>query len=203
MRVAENNDACVRRAQENGLVPSSASPSSSFSPSLAAADMASTSTTGKASSSKEKEEKPTRADFCCGDKAQVRVRRVEGLDELSWGELEGQDYKVEPFQSRLAALKQAWDDGIFDRAAKDGESLIEVEARSRAAVDAVLDQGKELNLIVSHGRTLRILMLSLTGLGMDQMTNMGKIPNCGTYIVEVRRSGPEGARSYRLLPSCT
>lgn len=38
------------------------------------------------------------------------------------------------------------------RAAKDGESLIEVEARSRAAVDAVLDQGKELNLIVSHGR---------------------------------------------------
>lgn len=43
------------------------------------------------------------------------MRRVEGLDELSWGELEGQDYKVEPFQSRLAALKQAWDDGIFDR----------------------------------------------------------------------------------------
>lgn len=45
-------------------------------------------------------------------------------------------------------------------------------------------------------------MLSLTGLGMDQMTNMGKIPNCGTYILEARRSGPGGTRSYRLLPSC-
>lgn len=38
------------------------------------------------------------------------------------------------------------------RAAKDGENLVEVEARSRAAVEAVLDRGKELNLIVSHGR---------------------------------------------------
>lgn len=47
--------------------------------------------------------------------AQVRVRKMEGLDELSWGELEGQDYKLEPFKGRLASLKQAWDDGTFDR----------------------------------------------------------------------------------------
>lgn len=55
--------------------------------------------------------------------------------------------------------------------------------------------------VCTQRRTLRILMLSLTGLGMDQMTNMGKIPNCGTYILEVRRSDPAGARSYRLLPA--
>lgn len=46
---------------------------------------------------------------------QVRVRKVEGLDELSWGELEGQDFKLEPFKGRLASLKQAWDEGTFDR----------------------------------------------------------------------------------------
>ena len=45
---------------------------------------------------------------------QVRVRQMEGLEELSWGELEGKDSKVEPSKSRLAALKGAWDDGIFD-----------------------------------------------------------------------------------------
>lgn len=38
------------------------------------------------------------------------------------------------------------------RAAEGGENLLEVEARSRAAVDAILDMGKELNLVVSHGR---------------------------------------------------
>lgn len=43
------------------------------------------------------------------------MRKMEGLDELSWGELEGQDYKLEPFKERLASLKQAWDDGTFDR----------------------------------------------------------------------------------------
>ncbi|CAM9225484.1 unnamed protein product [Ectocarpus fasciculatus] len=180
MRVAENNEMCLKLAQENGPVPP----------------------VPPAAPSKEQEgEKTTPADFCCGDKAQVRVRKLEGLDELSWGELEGEDSKLEPFKGRLAALKEAWDEGVFDRAAEGGENLLEVQARAREAVEAILDRGKELNLVVSHGRTLRILMLSLTGLGMDQMTNMGKIPNCGTYILEVRRSGPAGPRSYRLLPA--
>lgn len=47
--------------------------------------------------------------------AQVRVRMLEGLEELSWGELEGKDSKLEPSRGRLAELKGAWDDGIFDR----------------------------------------------------------------------------------------
>lgn len=47
--------------------------------------------------------------------SQVRVRRLEGLDELSWGELEGENSKLEPFKGRLAALKEAWDEGVFDR----------------------------------------------------------------------------------------
>ncbi|CAM9874517.1 unnamed protein product, partial [Ectocarpus sp. 6 AP-2014] len=180
MRIAENNEMCLKLAQENGPVPP----------------------VPPSTSTKEQEgEKTTPADFCCGDKAQVRVRRLEGLDELSWGELQGEDSKLEPFKGCLAALKEAWDEGVFDRAAEGGENLVEVQARARAAVEAILDRGKELNLVVSHGRTLRILMLSLTGLGMDQMTNMGKIPNCGTYILEVRRSGPGAARSYRLLPA--
>lgn len=47
--------------------------------------------------------------------SQVRVRKLEGLDELSWGELEGEDSKLEPFKGRLAALKEAWDEGVLDR----------------------------------------------------------------------------------------
>lgn len=47
--------------------------------------------------------------------SQVRVRKLEGLEELSWGELEGKDSKLEPSKGRLEELKRAWDDGIFDR----------------------------------------------------------------------------------------
>ncbi|CAM9405188.1 unnamed protein product [Scytosiphon promiscuus] len=187
MRIAENNEMCVKRAQENA--PVRTAPKKEM-------------RNSSSEEEEEEEEEPTSADFCCGDKAQVRVRQMEGLDELSWGNLEGKDSKAEPSKGRLAALKGAWDDGAFDRAAEGGESLLEVEARARAAVETILSKGEELNLVVSHGRTLRILMLSLTGLGMDQMTNWGKIPNCGMYIIEVGRSGPGGARSYRLLPSC-
>lgn len=43
------------------------------------------------------------------------MRQMEGLEELSWGELEGKDSKVEPSKSRLATLKRAWDEGIFDQ----------------------------------------------------------------------------------------
>lgn len=39
-----------------------------------------------------------------------------------------------------------------DRAAEGGENLLEVQARAREAVEAILDRGKELNLVVSHGR---------------------------------------------------
>lgn len=47
--------------------------------------------------------------------SQVRVRMLEGLEELSWGELEGKDSKLEPSKGRLSELKRAWDDGIFGR----------------------------------------------------------------------------------------
>lgn len=57
----------------------------------------------------------TPADLCWDDKAPVRVRKCEGLDELSWGELEGQDVSQEPWKGKLAALKAAWDSGHFDR----------------------------------------------------------------------------------------
>lgn len=43
------------------------------------------------------------------------MKRLEGLEELSWGELEGKDSKLEPSKGQLAELKRAWDDGIFDR----------------------------------------------------------------------------------------
>lgn len=40
----------------------------------------------------------------------------------------------------------------FGRAAKGGESLLEVQARASEALEACLDGGHDTNLIVSHGR---------------------------------------------------
>ena len=64
MRVAENNDTCVKRAQENGPIHPPAS---------------STTTKKKVSSAQaqeEDDEAASPAEFCCGDKAQVRLLYV-------------------------------------------------------------------------------------------------------------------------------
>lgn len=46
-----------------------------------------------------------------------KVRKHEGLDELSWGELEGQDSEKDPWKGKLENLKDAWNAGHFDRSA--------------------------------------------------------------------------------------
>ena len=53
--------------------------------------------------------------------------------------------------------------------------------------------------LVHLSRTLRILILSLTGMGLDQMKNIGKVPNTALYVIEARREAPGMPRSYRLL----
>ena len=50
-----------------------------------------------------------------GDGKQVPVKKYEGFDELSWGELEGQDAAQEPWKRKLEALKDGWDAKHFDR----------------------------------------------------------------------------------------
>lgn len=96
MQVAVLNAKCVERAQENGERSSK----------KAAMKNNAIDTQGNTPVAK----------FCCGDNAQqVRVRQMEGLDELSWGELEGKDYSEEPWKGRLAELKAAWDAGHYDR----------------------------------------------------------------------------------------
>lgn len=94
MRVAECNLKCLEQAQENIDIVTSSSAGDVFS---------------------SKNDKTTQADFCCGDRGQIRVRKCVDLDELSWGELEGQDSKQEPWKSSLATLKAAWDEGDYSR----------------------------------------------------------------------------------------
>lgn len=66
MRVAENNDTCVKRAQENGPVHSPASSSSSTKTTTAKKNASS-------AQAQEDDETASPDEFCCGDKAQVRL----------------------------------------------------------------------------------------------------------------------------------
>lgn len=57
---------------------------------------------------------PDVTDVSATTSAGCRVVQSDGIDELSWGVLEGQDSAREPWKGKLAALKEAWDDGQFE-----------------------------------------------------------------------------------------
>ncbi|CAM9269998.1 unnamed protein product [Choristocarpus tenellus] len=127
----------------------------------------------------------------------VSVMQDPGVDELSWGELEGEDQNEQPWSGLLEDLKEGWFNGDLDRSAKRGESPNEVMSRATASVAKVVSKGHRMNLIVSHGRTLRVLMLALCGRNLSEMRHMGVIPNTGLYVVEANASVTPP--TYRLI----
>lgn len=84
--------------------------------------------------------------------------QLPGLDEISWGTHEGQPYDELRHGKYLEGL-QKWNDGDLGHKVGDGESPIEVAERQKEAMDYILSQSEESNvLIATHGRAMRILL---------------------------------------------
>lgn len=110
------------------------------------------------------------------------IAQYVDLEELSWGELEGQCAREEPWRSKFKHTIQMWREGKNDYKAVNGESPNEVAARARGALEAIVAQQQESggggggrHLVVSHGRTIRSLLDGLAGVRMES------VPNCGLY----------------------
>ncbi|CAM9105478.1 unnamed protein product, partial [Heterosigma akashiwo] len=110
------------------------------------------------------------------------IAQYVDLEELSWGELEGQCAREEPWRSKFKHTVQMWREGKNDYKAVNGESPNEVAARARGALEAIVAQQQESggggggrHLVVSHGRTIRSLLDGLAGVRMES------VPNCGLY----------------------
>ena len=99
------------------------------------------------------------------------VRRLPGLDEMSWGIYEGEPYS-ERLQGALGAIYAAWDDGAFDHRIEGGESILDVQERALGALgEIVAAHPGGTVLVVSHGRLLRVLLASvLEGYGLARMS---------------------------------
>ncbi|KAG5181573.1 histidine phosphatase superfamily [Tribonema minus] len=114
------------------------------------------------------------------------VLQLEGLDELSWGWMEGEPKDLEPVKTPLKQLLGAWASGNYTAAAEGGESAQAVFDRSQSALSQVLKHGHRHNLVVTHGRTMRILLLGLAGLPISDMDAFGSVPNTGVYVFAVK-----------------
>lgn len=91
------------------------------------------------------------------------------INEFSWGWMEGKR-PDEAMQREFFALKEAWNQGDFDRKIEGGESPNIAWQRIKPFFDEIYEKhaGKQI-LVCAHGRTNRIILTQLLGLGMQRM----------------------------------
>jgi len=112
--------------------------------------------------------------------------QLPGLDELDWGNNEGQEPDSETMQDFYRVAEQ-WTEGAYDVAIPGGESALDVTTRQQEAVEYMLSKENEKNvLICMHGRALRILMCGLTG---KELKEMDRFPHQNLSLYKLRYDG--------------
>lgn len=95
--------------------------------------------------------------------------QLSGLDELDWGNNEGQAPDSDTMQEFYKVAEQ-WTEGAYETAIPGGESALDVANRQQEALQHMLSHEEEEKVLVCmHGRAMRILMCLLTGRELSEM----------------------------------
>ena len=99
-----------------------------------------------------------------------QINRKAGLDELSWGALEGKEQDAET-KVHFRRVLGMWNAGQLEEKMDGGESPLEVWNRAKESLDEIVEEvgagGKAL--ICTHGRTMRVILSQMMGYGLHQM----------------------------------
>jgi len=116
----------------------------------------------------------------------IPYEKLEGLDELAWGELEGRASTPET-KNAFMKLVRDWVSGDLDSKIPGGESPNEVLARQKTALKIILSHPEEKTvLICMHGRALRLLLCYLSG---KPLTEMETFPHQNLVLYKVTYDG--------------
>jgi probable phosphoglycerate mutase len=99
----------------------------------------------------------------------INVYSSPGLDEISWGDLEGL-LNTDEVKNEILIANRQWSEGNTNYAVPKGESPQQVWQRAKPVIDEITArfQGKNV-LLCTHGRTLRIILSMLLGYGLENM----------------------------------
>ena len=116
----------------------------------------------------------------------IPYEKLEGLDELAWGELEGRESTPET-KNAFMKLVRDWVSGDLDSKIKGGESPNDVMARQKIAMNEIMSHTDEKTvLICMHGRALRLLLCWLTG---KPLTEMESFPHQNLVLYKLTYDG--------------
>jgi probable phosphoglycerate mutase len=108
----------------------------------------------------------------------VPYESLTGLNEISWGNKEGQKITPEEDAYYHWMLRQ-WQEGKTSLKIEGGESPDDVAARQRPALDHILARKEERNvLICMHGRAIRIVLCQLLNYPLKSMDMFEHVNLC-------------------------
>ena len=113
----------------------------------------------------------------------VPYEQLVGLNEISWGEKEGQHFQPSSHEEYKNLLEQ-WRNGNLTHSIKGGEGPQHVMDRQREALEYVLAKPEEQTIILSiHGRALRILLTWLLNYDLKEMEYLFVHQNLSLYQI--------------------
>lgn len=90
------------------------------------------------------------------------------LDEISWGNMEGENFTNEN-DSSFKQMLQSWQQGNIHAKFQGGESPYDLQQRQKLFLQKMIARPHKKILIATHGRFLRAFMCTLTGVDLSQM----------------------------------
>jgi broad specificity phosphatase PhoE len=99
----------------------------------------------------------------------IPTESMAGLNEISWGNKEGQKITPEEDAYYHWMLRQ-WQEGNTSLKIEGGESPDDVAARQRPAIERILSREEDKNILVCmHGRAIRIILCQLLNYPLKSM----------------------------------
>ena len=91
------------------------------------------------------------------------------LNEISWGEKEGQEPTTED-NAYYTHLTKSWSEGNINLKPTGGESPVEVADRLKVGLKKIIENSEEkLILVAMHGRAMRVLLSHISNLPISDM----------------------------------
>lgn len=113
---------------------------------------------------------------------------LSGLNEISWGKSEGIPFSPETNRIYYEII-ESWKQGNIHLKLDGGESPVEVKNRQQKAIQYILDQKNEQNvLICMHGRAMKILLAWITGHSVADMDLFEHV-NLSLYLLGYNGEG--------------
>lgn len=109
------------------------------------------------------------------------------LDEISWGAMEGKA-EVHEWDYSFKEMTSRWAEGQLDFAAPGGESPNELQKRQLLMLNILKSIPAQKLLVASHGRYIRALMCTVTGIPLSRMETFEHTNLC-LYKIDLYADG--------------